>query len=70
MTRAISHGRKQSLDFYRGPDCKTAERGRRESLASLSREAAASRRCVLSPSFRQIISSPENGSVASNRDPN
>jgi hypothetical protein len=43
MTRAISHGRKQSLDFYRGPDCKTAERGRRESL-DLPRE----RRCPFS----------------------
>jgi len=28
VTRVISHGFKQRFNFYRGPDCKTAERGR------------------------------------------
>lgn len=36
MTRyTISHGCKQRFDFYRGPNCKTAERGR--AGASISR---------------------------------
>lgn len=43
MTRAISHGCKRFNNFYRGPDCETAERGRldsrEESLSFLRRSS-------------------------------
>lgn len=50
VTRAISHGFKQRFNFYRGPDCKTAERGCRACLASRLRQ-----RGILSLSFVKLF---------------